>query len=396
MGYDTNKNEYNYFIGIFNSDSIYGEILKIDTLQGYFNEFTRHEIQWDWVKHVRYDSMKTVYYFGTDDTLRSFVTSIDSNGLRHTTWFHDIVFQSCGPLNQQGIWTLIGYKVSEQKYYMYQYDKVNLTALPLLIPNDNRGQTYTSVWNFGPDEYATKIVSGTFEIVKFSSSAYPPFEVSLPRPFNIKTVSKWGTNQWLVSGDLKGSVVIAGDTLVSEEWTKSVFIWYDWQGTVIKYKIIESEEERIITHVATDGFQHIFFTGMEIDTVFHENPDSITIETCIFGDTMTVESTIQSFRQDADQNTSLAVVGEVYEYLQFYPNPFNQGMHVLFDAKNEDVVVLTGIGITGQTVFTREWLVLPGRNELYLREFETLPAGLYSVLVKTLASEYAVRVVKVE
>ncbi|MBK6784779.1 MAG: hypothetical protein IPG79_14200 [Saprospiraceae bacterium] len=59
----------------------------------------------------------------------------------------------------------------------------------------------------------------------------------------------------MVGGDLNGSIVIAGDTIVSEDWTKTIFIWYDWTGTIIKYKVIESEEDRILTHVATDAIE---------------------------------------------------------------------------------------------------------------------------------------------
>ncbi|MBK8080269.1 MAG: hypothetical protein IPK25_08300 [Saprospiraceae bacterium] len=155
--YDSLQNHFTYFLGKNSQDSVFGYNLLFDTLNGFYNEFTHHEIQWDWVKHVRYDSTKTVYYFGTDSIIRSFITSVDSNGQSYTHWYNDIVFVSCGPLNKQGIWTLIGYKVSEQRYYMYVFDKVNLTTLPLDIPNENRGQTYTTVWNFGPDEYATKL-----------------------------------------------------------------------------------------------------------------------------------------------------------------------------------------------------------------------------------------------
>ncbi|MBK8853481.1 MAG: T9SS type A sorting domain-containing protein [Saprospiraceae bacterium] len=399
--YDSTYHNFGLFVGKEEIDSIYSFKISFDTLHGSVKEFTHHEIHWDWVKHVRYDSTKTVYYFGTDSIIRSFITTIDASGHSFTHWYNDIVFVSCGPLNKQGIWTLIGYKVSEQKYYMYVFDKINLTALPLLIPNENRGQTYTKVWNFGPDEYATKIVSGQYEIVRFASNAYPPFEISLSRPFKIKTISKWNSNQWMVGGDLNGSIVIAGDTIVSEDWTKTIFIWYDWTGTIIKYKVIESEEDRILTHVATDGIERIVFAGFEIDSSYFNNFDSLSVDSCIFGDTISIEG-IPQLKQGVFGNFEPEIIFDnpKYamndDYVKFYPNPFKAGINLQYESVRDQNIKVILINALGQIVFESDLSVSIGPNELYLKEFEYLPGGLYNAIVKNNATEKVYKLIKIE
>lgn len=397
LGYDSLKHDFHLFLGKDQLDSVASYIIRYDTIFGFVREFTRHHIVWDSIRFVRYDSTRTVYYFGTD-SIRSFITTIDSTGNVFTQWFENIRFLSCSPLSKKGIWHIVGYHNTENRYYLYQFDKKFLTLHPTVIPNPERGQTYSKFWSFGPAEYVSTIRSGQYTTMKFVSNAVPPMDVVLPHPFVVKTVVKWQNNQWLITGDLNGTLVIGGDTIVTEEWTKSIFIWYDWTGTVIKYKVIESEDDRIITHVATDGFEKILFTGMTIDTIFNETLDSYTIETCIFGDTITIDGipTLNKGHQPDLTSSVEAVLQEDQTFVRFYPNPFKSGINLRIDSPVLDKISLHVTSVLGTTVLTKDLDISEGRNEIYLQEFESLPGGLYTVWIKKSTGEKAFKVIKIE
>ncbi|MBK8080270.1 MAG: T9SS type A sorting domain-containing protein [Saprospiraceae bacterium] len=214
-------------------------------------------------------------------------------------------------------------------------------------------------------------------------------------------MTKWNSNQWMVSGELKGTMIIAGDTIISEEWTKNIFIWYDWSGTVIRYKVIESEEDRILTHVTTDGFEKIVFAGFEIDSSYFTNPDSISLDTCIFVDTISIEG-IPQLKQGVYSNFEPEIMFDnpKYaindDYVKFYPNPFQAGINLLYESIRDQNIKVILINALGQIVFNNDWSVSTGPNELYIKEFEILPGGLYNAIVKNNSSEKIYKLIKIE
>lgn len=113
--------------------------------------------------------------------------------------------------------------------------------------------------------------------------------------------------------------------------------------------------------------------------------------------TESIKGIPESFSQNSEGFTSSsAIQSEQSNSIRFYPNPFNQGIYVRLDSRLQDDVHLKVIGVLGNTVFERKWKVSAGLNEIYLREFEPLPGGLYTVWVKNSKGENAYRLVKIE
>jgi hypothetical protein len=398
LQYDSLANKFVYFAG-YDMDSVYyvtTEHIDTDLTPGSIELINVDYLVWDSVQYVRYDSTGTFYYFGTDSINRSFVIMRDVWGYTQTFWYEDLILESVSVLNKTGIYHLVFFRISDQKHYIYTFNKGIITPSSVFIPHDDRMPRYTRVNILSASEYMT-VRAGTVTTYTFYSTAHPPIEKTWSDVLRVKRVKKWQYDAYLISGELRGVIEIDGVTYSSENSVHAIFIWMNKFGQIIRVKTVKYTDDVVITHITTDTEQHIAYTALYKDSVYVE-PDGFEWEDCSFMDGFEEVFPSPFSEFDLDIHSKEEPQGEISlkNRIHVYPNPFNQNLQMDVLSQSNAELSIEIYDVLGLRVRTLKRMLTQGTNRLILDEFNKLNSGVYLLKVTLEGQGHIQKVIKIE
>jgi hypothetical protein len=91
-----------------------------------------------------------------------------------------------------------------------------------------------------------------------------------------------------------------------------------------------------------------------------------------------------------------SIAKEERKSFRFFPNPFSKGINLELTSDVAETLLLDVFNNLGLQVFKKSLDLQIGINLRYIEEFENVPAGVYTVKVKSLTKDYTTRVIKVD
>jgi len=174
------------------------------------------------------------------------------------------------------------------------------------------------------------------------------------------------------------------------------FIWYDGQGNVIKVTEIKHGRDEFISHVSTDGFKKVAYTGTYRDNIYNNTyPNGFMIEECAFMDGFDVEFNTPAPIVVPSSSKTDRVPKSSQEF-RFYPNPFSKGINLDITSDIAEEVNIETYNMVGALMFTTKLDLQQGQNVRYMDVFERIPAGVYMVKIKSTTREHMTRVIRIE
>lgn len=398
LTYDTLADKFAWYWGEtkFGLDSIFGNTIDKTLITSTITTFVKYQISYTWVKYIRYDSQGTVYIFGTDGTTKSFVTTVTTSGVITTTWYQDVILHDI-------IWRPVLYQYSLLMFdkILNQYTHQIRRLSGQLISTENLGDFQSGKYTFELLQYHK---TGYYTNIEYSSAQTrirwymgpTTYVTNLPPAVRVKRIQKWSQDRWMVSTEYTGTIIINGTTYTSIGYNTVMFIWYDNQGNVIKVTEIKHSRDEFISHVSTDGFKKVAYTGIYRDTIYNSNyPNGYIIEECAFMDGLDVEFNTPAPIVVPTLSKTDRVPKSSQEF-RFYPNPFSKGINLDITSDIAEEVNIETYNIVGALMFTTKLDLQQGQNVRYMDAFERIPAGVYMVKIKSTTREHMTRVIRIE
>ena len=200
----------------------------------------------------------------------------------------------------------------------------------------------------------------------------------------------------MLSGSITGTVVLNGIDYGTNGVTTGIYIWVNSIGVITKVKLITGTDDIIIHHVATDGVSHVSYTYTYQDSLWI-SPDSMTYNVC---------SSMSGFDTEFPQGFA-RIVGSVSDVIpsenpgeeimyKIYPNPFSDIVNIEINTLKEQEINLIITNTLGEQLYQQRLYGLPGKEVYSFNNFESLPAGVYYVLIHAGSSRHTVKLIKIQ
>jgi hypothetical protein len=239
--------------------------------------------------------------------------------------------------------------------------------------------------------YVAVTSSGTNNIISWEGDIHAT--LAIINTVKIKLIEHISGDVYLVSGDLEGTVILDGQPYTSiNGQSNSIFIWYNVvTGQITHVKLIETIRPQYITDLAFDGFDEYVYTG------YYMYQDSTVSDTCHFVDGFQYSPPINTLQVNNDSSSHRkADISTIDTGINFYPNPFNNGINIRVRSSIEQKVPLVIYNLLGEVVYNESLQLHKGINDQYITESEILQSGVYLISFEIDDNTYNGKIIKVE